>query len=387
MTDWQDKAHQLAAELTALGVLEPGWRAAFTSVPRHLFVPSFYRDDNTIQDGTSPELRAEWLAAVYRDKSLITQRIEVPGTDVLWPTSSSTQPSLMARMLGLLDVADDHSVMEIGTGTGYNAALLSHRLGDANVASIDIDPALVEQARARLGQAGYRPFLTAGDGADGISARAPYDRILATCAVPAIPPSWVAQLRDGGVIVADVRGEMSSALVTATKTGPDTVRGRFLAQPGHFMWLRADPGNPLRDGGRLDTVIDLDGARRSTTTLAPSVLSNHELRFMLTLSVPGISFNGYIDREHSRVHLLRTSDGSWAEIDATSQDGRHPTTQGGSRAVWDEVEAAAKRWADLGSPDRSRFGLTATSTGEHHVWLDNPDNVLDQRPRALCTDE
>ncbi|MGH3570170.1 MAG: methyltransferase domain-containing protein, partial [Pseudonocardia sp.] len=66
MTDWQDKAHRFAAELTTLGVLEPGWRAAFASVPRHLFVPSFYRDDNTIMDGASPELRAEWLAAIYR---------------------------------------------------------------------------------------------------------------------------------------------------------------------------------------------------------------------------------------------------------------------------------------------------------------------------------
>lgn len=378
MNDWQNKAHRLAAELTTLGVLEPGWRSAFASVPRHLFVPSFYRDDNTIMDGTSPELPAEWLAAIYHDESLTTQQIRVPGTDMMWPTSSSTQPSLMARMLSLLDVSDNHTVMEIGTGTGYNAALLSHRLGDGNVASIDIDPTLVEQARTRLGQAGYRPSLTAGDGAGGIPARAPFDRIIATCAVPAIPASWVAQLRDQGVIVADVRGEMSSALVTVTKTGPDTVRGRFLAVPGHFMWLRAAPGNPLRDGGSLNMIFDTAGARRSTTTLAPSVLSNHEFRFMLTLSVSGISFNGSVNHEHGRVHILRTSDGSWAEIDATSQDGRHPTTQGGSRAVWDEVEAAAKRWADLGSPDRSRFGLTATSTGAHHIWLDDPDNILDQ---------
>ncbi|MGH3570204.1 MAG: methyltransferase domain-containing protein [Pseudonocardia sp.] len=378
MTDWQDKAHRFAAELTTLGVLEPGWRAAFASVPRHLFVPSFYRDDNTIMDGASPELRAEWLAAIYRDESLTTQQIQVPGTDMMWPTSSSTQPSLMARMLSLLDMSDNHTVMEIGTGTGYNAALLSHRLGDGNVASIDIDPTLVEQARTRLDQAGYRPFLAAGDGAGGIPARAPFDRIIATCAVPAIPASWVAQLRDQGVIVADVRGEMSSALVTATKIGPDTVQGRFLAVPGHFMWLRANPRNPLRDGGRLNTVIDIDGARRSTTTVAPSVLSNHEFRFMLNLSVPSISFAGHIDREHGRVHLLRTSDGSWAEIDATSQDGRHPTAQGGSRSVWDEVEAAAKQWADLGRPDRSRFGLTATSTGAHHIWLDDPDNIVNQ---------
>ena len=376
MIDWQGRARQLGDELTALGVLEPDWRAAFVSVPRHLFVPSFYREDDTIVDGTEPGLRDEWLAAVYSDESLVTQRTEVPGTDALWPTSSSTCPSLMARMLALLNVADGSTVMEIGTGTGYNAALLSHRLGDRNVASVDIDPTLIEQARTRLDQAGYRPFLTAGDGADGIPAWAPYDRIIATCAVPAIPAAWVAQLRDQGIIVADVRGELSSALVTARKISHDTVQGRFLAVPGHFMWLRADPGNPLRDGGSFDTVIDTAGARHSMAALAPSVLSDPEFRFTLTLSVSGISFNGYFGHASGRRHILRTSDGSWAEIEATSQDGRYPTTQGGSRSVWDEVEAAAQRWAELGSPDRSRFGVTATSPGAHHVWLDHPDNIL-----------
>lgn len=61
-------------------------------------------------------------------------------------------------------------------GQGYNAALLSHRLGDANVSSIDIDPTLVETAHARLADLGYRPHLCAGDGAAGFAQQAPYDR-------------------------------------------------------------------------------------------------------------------------------------------------------------------------------------------------------------------
>jgi len=96
----------------------------------------------------------------------VTQRQEHPSIRVvgdrpfLVPTSSSTMPSLMARMLEALDVHDGQRVLEIGTGTGYNAALLCYRLGSANVVSIDIDPGLVAAANEHLGS--LRPPGVAG---------------------------------------------------------------------------------------------------------------------------------------------------------------------------------------------------------------------------------
>jgi protein-L-isoaspartate O-methyltransferase len=72
---------------------------------------------------------------------------------------------------GLLD-------LEVGTGTGYNTALLCHRLGADNVASVDLDPGLVEQARSRLAGRGHDPVLVAGDGSIGVADRAPYDLTL-----------------------------------------------------------------------------------------------------------------------------------------------------------------------------------------------------------------
>ena len=76
-------------------------------------------------------------------------------------------PSLMARMLEALDVRDGHRVLEIGTGTGYNAALLCHRLGACNVVSIDIDPTLIVATRKRLAGLGHHPTLVVGDGTAG----------------------------------------------------------------------------------------------------------------------------------------------------------------------------------------------------------------------------
>ena len=104
----------------------------------------------------------------------------------------------MVEMLEALDLRDGHRVLEIGTGTGYNAALLSHRLGGEHVVSIDIDPDLVRTAEQRLKELGHFPTLVTGDGQAGVPDHGPYDRIIATCAVPEIPLAWIEQLAPGG---------------------------------------------------------------------------------------------------------------------------------------------------------------------------------------------
>ncbi|GAA1716679.1 hypothetical protein GCM10009745_76520 [Kribbella yunnanensis] len=121
---------QLVGELVSGGVLpSDGWRAAVAEVPRHVFVPTFYRQTPSEQEAVDASSPGEWLEGVYGDQLLVV------SPDV---KSSSTVPSLMAVMLEALDPADGHRILEIGTGTGYNAALLCHRLGDGNVVSVDI---------------------------------------------------------------------------------------------------------------------------------------------------------------------------------------------------------------------------------------------------------
>lgn len=150
---------RLAERLVADGaVTSPEWQAAFADVQRHVFVPKFYRQSPTEQrlvDANSP---AEWLEAVYRDELLVIR----PDA-----RSSSTVPGLMATMLEALGVEDGNRALEIGTGSGYNAALLSHRLGDQQVTSMDIDPELVADASARLSSISYCPTLGVGDGLEG----------------------------------------------------------------------------------------------------------------------------------------------------------------------------------------------------------------------------
>jgi len=373
VTDWRSRARAMAAELAAAGhVQDPRWRGAFEETPRHLFVPRFYRDESSVVDGDNPGSHDEWLAAVYSDQSLTTQQARVPGTELMWATSSSTMPSLMARMLELLAVAEDDRVVEIGTGTGYNVALLCHRLTDTNIASIDIDPTLVSAAGTRLARLGYHPHLAVGDGAAGIPERAPFDRVIATCAVPAIPTAWITQLHVGGVIVTDLRGEIASSLLVLHKTSVHTVEGRFQTTAGHFIWLRPSAANPLRDGETLAAVIDRDDAEQRVTDLDPFIVEHPDVRLMLQLLDPTLGPTWRTRRGDAELLCLLSPDGAWAEVDTDIRGGKYAVVQGGPRRLWDEAERAGRWWEQHGRPTRDRFGLTAHADGTGHYWLDAP---------------
>jgi protein-L-isoaspartate(D-aspartate) O-methyltransferase len=119
------------------------------------------------------------------------------------PVSASTQPAMMAIMLRQLGLGPGHRVLEVGTGTGYNAALITCMVGSQeSVVSIDVIPELIEQARANLTAARYAGVrVVCGDGAVGAPDYAPYDRIIVTTGAWDLPPEWWARLRPGGRIV------------------------------------------------------------------------------------------------------------------------------------------------------------------------------------------
>ena len=157
MNDWQPVAAALAVQLTADGDLTSDWREAFERVPRHVFLP-----------GRS-------LAEAYANEAVVVQQRPagiVGGDSLELPTSSASQPAVVAAMLACLPDRPGMRVLEIGTGTGYNAALLCHRLGDAHVFSVDIDPQLVDAARDALAGLGHHPTLAAADGYLGLPASA-----------------------------------------------------------------------------------------------------------------------------------------------------------------------------------------------------------------------
>ncbi|MEU0097882.1 methyltransferase domain-containing protein [Streptomyces sp. NPDC006267] len=273
-----DAARQaLVREIAAQGGLtDPAWRTAFAEVPRHLFVPFYYVRgiggyERLWGEDPDPGRRSRWLRGVYTDEALATRLRD--GELV----SSSSQPSLMALMLDALDVREGDTVLEIGTGSGYNAALLAHRLGDAAVTGVDLDAEITESARGHLATAGYRPTVVTGDGARGCPRRAPFDRIIATCTLPSVPRSWPDQCRPGARILAPLATGLISLQVGETAHGP-RAEGRFLHTPAYFVPLRGalpEPGGTPHLGGLPRRAAGHD-LFRFLLTLAGGTLDPHE---------------------------------------------------------------------------------------------------------------
>jgi protein-L-isoaspartate(D-aspartate) O-methyltransferase len=330
-----------------------------------VFVPRFFDGDTEISDQNGEE----WLRAVYTDQALLTSRRSVTGYDGPLPTSSSSQPTIMAVMLDRLAVRPGMRVLEVGTGTGYNAALLCARLGDQRVTTIDIDPALTADASRHLVEVGYRPIVAATDGAAGLPIRAPYDRILATCAITAIPPEWIRQLAPGGRIVAPLTGD-AGALAVLDKTAPDEVTGHIDATPARFMPLRARIDNPLGPGESAgDTTTGM--AHCGTTAMDPATLADPgpDLTFWLQLHLPGLR----LTLPDPAGLTLHTAD-AHAHIGPEPNRGRWPTEQRGTRRIWDTIEHATATWHRLNQPERSRLGITALDDlDRQYIWLDTPD--------------
>jgi protein-L-isoaspartate(D-aspartate) O-methyltransferase len=177
---------------------------AFRRVPRHCFIESYFIQRGTewveiAADPTQPDPQA--LEIIYSEEALVTRFCS--GI----PSSSSSQPGLVAHMLELLRLQPGMRVLEIGTGTGYNAALLAEIVGDpALVTTVDIQADVVAQAErafARAGCAGIRVLCR--DGYYAVPEAAPYDRIIVTVGCPDLSPHWVAQLAPAGFVLVPFR--------------------------------------------------------------------------------------------------------------------------------------------------------------------------------------
>jgi protein-L-isoaspartate(D-aspartate) O-methyltransferase len=189
--DFQTQAREMVEQqLRSRGVRDQGVLNAMAHVPRHAFVHKTHR------------------AMAYADRAL-------PNDE----GQTISQPYIVARMTEMLAVEPDMTVLEIGTGSGYQTAVLV-QLG-AKVVTIENHASLADVARRRLGKLGYDKGVTfrVGDGTQGCADLAPFDRILVTAAAPTVPPPYRQQLADLGRIVIPVGDQMQQHLCTITLDG------------------------------------------------------------------------------------------------------------------------------------------------------------------------
>lgn len=173
--------------------------AALRAVPRERFLPGVA------------------LEQAYANSIVTTDR-DADGTVL----SCTTMPSGVADMLEQLDIRPGHRILEIGAGTGINAALLAHLAGpDGHVTTVDVLPAAAGRARRHLAEAGYDNVrVVTGDGALGCARGAPYDRIIATAGAWEIPPAWTAQAAPDARMVVPLRISGFTHIVTLQRGGP-----------------------------------------------------------------------------------------------------------------------------------------------------------------------
>jgi protein-L-isoaspartate(D-aspartate) O-methyltransferase len=198
-------------------------RRAFLAVPRHVFVPDAPVDE------------------AYGADRAIPTHFDARGVSV----SSSSAPSIMAIMLELLGVAPGQRVLEIGAGTGFNAALLTQLVGEAGtVTSLEIDEGVAQEASAHLAQAGVGTVdVLCKDGWLGEDRSAPFDRIIATVECSDISPHWIRQLNEGGLLVLPLALGPGLTMAVAFEKIGQTLVSRAMAYCG-FMPLRGPHAAP-----------------------------------------------------------------------------------------------------------------------------------------------
>lgn len=199
------------SQIIERGIRDPRVIEAMKKVPRHLFVPE------------------DIVESAYDDRAL-----------PIGHGQTISQPYIVALMTELLELKGDEKILEIGTGSGYQAAVLGELAREVH--TIERIEELAEGAREILKNLGYKNIVVhIRDGTEGLPEHAPYDRIIITAATPDIPPPLITQLKDGGIIIAPVGERWSQHILKAFKKGETLERHylipvAFVPLIGKFGW-------------------------------------------------------------------------------------------------------------------------------------------------------
>ncbi|GLF98255.1 methyltransferase domain-containing protein [Streptomyces yaizuensis] len=365
-------------DLVARKVVGPGWvqvlkevdRTGFTPDTVYAEVPGSVRRYEEVTRSAEPD---RWARLVTSPEAVVTQlgRSTVDGGPV--PVSSSSAPAAVGAMLQALDLQPGDRVLDLGTGTGWVAALLATY--GARVTTVEADPVLAADAAERLARF---PEVTVvcGDAINGHADDAPYAAVHAGFAVRRIPAAWCVQTRPGGRIVTPYGSLWSPTGLTRLVRDRDGVAsGRFSPRAVNFMWERGQrPVWPEPAGGP---------ARTAASPVDPRfVLESRSGRWATGLQLGDVTFDP-VPVGGDRVLRLWALDGSAAavQVDRNRWADGDGVSQVGQRSLWDEAVAAWLWWTEAGEPNRDRFGLTAGPGEDDVLWLDTPDRLF-PRPRA-----
>jgi protein-L-isoaspartate(D-aspartate) O-methyltransferase len=327
---------ELVAHLQETGVLtDPAVTSAFHTVLRHQFLPG------------------RRLSYVYEDTAIPT-KMDDRGIAL----SSSSQPAIMALMLQQLALASGHRVLEIGAGTGYNAALMSHLVGpNGAVYTLDIDEEVCLQARANLDAAGVEGVeVVHADGAAGWPGAAPFDRIIVTASVSDLATEWLHQLQDGSRLVAPLALAGPSHLCVALTRRGNALYSESLSCCG-FLPLRGEMAFE-QESPEADEWLPLPG--RPTWISLPTADVPAGFRIWLALTHAGF-VQVSLDPEAPPAFGLRDQGG--VALAVSEKEAVWIYAYGLGQKAAERLVAAHRAWAAR-RPDPDQLRVSAFPSGE-----------------------
>ncbi len=360
-------------ELEKRGCFTSKWiKEALFKVPRHLFIDQYFgmKDGKDVIEVDKDHLSDEQLKAIYSDRGLMIR--EPPNH------SAASQPSLVLTMLEELKVEKGNRVLEIGTGSGWNAALLAFGVGDDRlVHSIDIQPDLIEAAKAHLSSAGFPGVqLMAGDGGQGWEEKTPLDRIIVTVGSPDIPPPWCEQLAEGGFLLIPFKMRGVGDPLLRLKKQDRRLSGGFVGWSGFMTlqgayWTDAEdplwpPWNPF-----IDKLLSEEPA-----TISISEPISIDCLFLLYLR--DVRFRILIDYERKIGFKPTMFDRESESIYVFDFEEPAITVHGDKRAV-DRLVFGLEEWNRMGRPKITDFRVRLL---ESEICRLETDGWLIKRPHA-----
>ena len=371
-----ERMHENLAKMARLDLNADWLKQALFNVPRHLFIEQYY--DGAGPDGIvhveSPIPTAEQLEVIYSNRGMMIRED---------PHSAASQPSLIFGMLDDLKLTHGCKVLEIGTGSGWNAGLIAFSVGDESlVYSIDLQTDLVEKAQKHLSSAGFNGVnLRAGDGGLGWDGET-FDRIIVTVGSPDIPPAWIESLAEGGILVIPLKTKGAGDPILRLHKRDDTLTGTFTQWAG-FMDLRGNFKSSTEDPLTPSSDPVVEALLQEAPTFAPlPAYVGSDCAFYLRLNGEPMEtlweYQGH--RGMNSVLLDRDLPGLCVPRSILEPKPENRVEAYGNPKLVDRFISGIEEWINLGSPKIT----------DYHIELINPTaaddavppSYIDRRPNA-----
>ena len=359
---------EFAASLRDVGAIRSdAVEDAFATVARHRCVPQFRYGPKTIAVAQDQQPGSEVLDIIYSHQALLTSTRRDGGP------SSSSEPTLMARMLEALELQPGMRVLEIGAGTGYNAALIT-TITAAAVVTVDVGAATAQGAAESIRRLGLDHHVTVrhGDGYLGEPSGAPYDRIIVTCGVAGLSPQWLEQLTPDGLILAPIAHGGVHPILSATQH--DTTVSAEAVLWADFM-PAAGPLRPAELIGHdpADYVAAASVTRIPDASPARTTAAYNDLWFFLATRDPRITRaymmdDDIVDASKGACALHTPRRGTaWVHTDGSITAVGEPAA---ADELADELRCLIHEWTADGQPALTRFVATFKPTdADKRLWM------------------